>query len=152
MFEHIIGMLLFEAHEPIGEVNVNGKRYVFPKHFKHFSTGRIIDAKLIEDPLQTPYEMLAILYVEDGMLYNQLNEQKVVVNPLEDRAKEFEKYGFPGDEFLNVLAFFLNHFEKRRDAILALNTARTQITMIQTMEEMKTDITKMSGTTGQVTS
>jgi len=151
-FTHIVQMLTgYVPNEPTGVQIVNGTVYTFDKDFSHMTAGQIVDMKLIEDVYQDPCEVLALLYIEDGYKYNQVNDKKQVVNPSNFRKQTF-KEEFDGVEFLNVFAFFLDNYEKRKDAILALNMART----MTTMEQMKNDLTDQlqtaSGTSGQQSS
>jgi len=58
---HITRMLAnYSYSEPLGEVTVNGQRYVFEKDFRLISTGQIIDLKLIDDVASDPVQALAI--------------------------------------------------------------------------------------------
>lgn len=151
IFEHLINILSYEPQEPTGEVIIDAKRYVFDKDFKHKSTGQIIDLKLIENVYENPAEVLGILYVEEGMIYNEVNEHDIVLNPLENRKKLFAEK-FPGDEFLNVFAFFLSSYEKKKNAIWALTMAKAKMTMETTIQETKQQIAEIqNGMTGRQT-
>lgn len=131
--EHILTMLnQFRITEPIGRVVIDGQAYVFDKDSTHWSTGQIIDMKLIEEPVMNPCEALAIMYVEEGMEYCQTDDRERVLNPTEKRFSLFKK-SFPGDESFNFYAFFLNDYEKRKLALLGIQTmkmmkVRSQIT------------------------
>lgn len=148
VFIHVLGMLTeYKPEEPKGVQIVNGTVYTFDKNFSHMTAGQIIDLKLIEDVHQDPCEVLSILYIEEGLKYNQVNEKGHVINPSDFRKKTF-KSEFDGAEFLNVFAFFLTSFEKRKDAILALNMART----MKTMDELKAELSEtLNGSNGQET-
>ena len=61
----------YEYQEPKSEITVEGKKYLFEKDFAGYSTGQIIDLKLIEDVSQNPSEALAICYIEEDMEYCQ---------------------------------------------------------------------------------
>ena len=149
-FVHILNMLSEES-ELIAEVTIDGQRYVFDKKFEHKTTGLIIDLKLIENIYEQPYDILAMLYIEEGMIYNQVNEHDNIVNPISKRIEAFKKE-FPGDEFLNVFAFFLNRWEKLKDGIWALNIAKAEVTMTMTKNELKNQIKMMNGSDGHQTS
>lgn len=137
--------------EPQDNLELDGNTYVFDKEFSHFTTGQMIDLKLIEDIHNDPYEALSILYIEEGMTYNELDDKKHVKNPTNKRKEVFRK-SFPGDEFIKVLAFFLTKYEQRKNATFALQMARSQATMEMIREELKQSIQTLSGTTGQQTS
>ena len=95
------------------------------------TTGQIIDLKLIEDISVDPWAPLSIMYVEDGMEYCQEDDRGRVLNPNEKRYLIFREH-FPGDEFLNFYAFFLDSLDKRRLAILGIQTARMMMERMTT--------------------
>ena len=150
-FNHIIDLLNYEPTEPSGVVEFEGKRYVFDKTFENKTTGQIIDLKLIEDIYSDPIQVMSILYIEEGMIYNQVDEHDRVLNPLRNREKIFAEH-FRGDEFLNVFAFFLNSYEKLKVSMYILNmaTATSQIQMSK--NELKKEIARIQhGTNGRET-
>ncbi len=53
--------------------------------------------------------------------------------------------GFPGDEFLNFYAFFLDSLDKRRLAILGIQTARMMMERMILEQELKIQ----NGSSGQ---
>lgn len=135
---HLTRMLAsYDYAEPTGQVTVNGKRYVFEKDFRLISTGQIIDLKLIEDVASDPVQALAICYVEDGMEYCQEDGRGRVLNPNDKRYQAF-KEEFDGVEFMNFFGFFLRESEKRKDAILAIQTIRTMMNQRQAMKSLST--------------
>tara|TARA_R110002074_G_scaffold29195_1_gene83782 strand:- start:38 stop:478 length:441 start_codon:yes stop_codon:yes gene_type:complete len=136
--------------EPIGTVEIDGNKYVFDKEFKNYNTGAIIDLKLIESVYDDPYKVLSILYVEEGMTYNQIDENDSVLNPSIVRKKLFRE-SFPGAEFLNVFAFFLDYYTKRNDATFALKMATAQVIAINQKNELKKEIKTLNGTFGRRT-
>ena len=155
VFSHMIHVL--SSHEPKdepeGRIAIDGVQYVFDSDFAHMTTGQIVDLKLIEDVYSDPCAVLSIIYIEEGYKYNQVKEgtKNVILNKTSKRKKIF-KEGFPGDEFLNVFAFFLSSYEKRKNAIYALKMAQAQMTM----EKMKKELTQelsitVNGSNGQQT-
>ena len=134
---HLLQLLIsYKYQEPKSDITINGKEYYLEKNFAHVSTGQIIDLKLIEDISQDPCQALAIMYVEKGMEYCQEDDRGRVLNPNEDRYKLFKEH-FPGDEFLNFFSFFLDLSEKRRMAILGIQTARAKMEMMQIAQDQK---------------
>jgi hypothetical protein len=115
---------------------VNGKLYYFEKNFARVSTGQIIDLKLIEDISQDPCQALSIMYIEKGMEYCQEDDRSRVLNPNDQRHKEFKEH-FPGDEFLNFFSFFLDLSEKRKLAILGIQMARQRMEMMMMEQDLK---------------
>ena len=114
---HLTRMIsLYKYSEPLGEVIIEGQRYVFEKDFRLISTGQIIDLKLIEDLPSDPVQALAICYVEEGMEYCQEDDRGRVLNPNDKRYKIFKEQ-FDGEEFMNFFGFFLRESQKRSDAI-----------------------------------
>ncbi len=132
----------YEYAEPLGQVTINGQRYVFEKDFRLITTGQIIDLKLIDDVASDPVQALAICYVEDGMEYCQEDSRGRVLNPNDKRYQAF-KEEFDGVEFMNFFGFFLRESEKRKDAILAIQTIRTM------MNQRKALSTIRNGSPGQ---
>jgi hypothetical protein len=137
----------YKYSEPLGEVIIEGQRYVFEKDFRLISTGQIIDLKLIEDLPSDPVQALAICYVEQGMEYCQEDDRGRVLNPNDKRYKLFKEQ-FDGEEFMNFFGFFLRESQKRSDAILAIQTIRTMINQRQAIKNLKT----MNGSHGQESS
>lgn len=134
----------YSYSEPIGEVTIKGQRYVFEKDFRLISTGQIIDLKLIEDIASDPVQALAICYVEEGMEYCEEDDRGRILNPNEKRYAIF-KEEFDGAEFMNFFSFFLRESEKRKDAILAIQTIRTMMNQKTAIKNLKT----ANGSSGQ---
>lgn len=144
---HLTRMIAsYSYSEPIGEVTIQGQRYVFEKDFRLITTGQIIDLKLIEDIASDPVQALAICYVEAGMEYCQEDDRGRVLNPNDKRYQIF-KEEFDGAEFMNFFSFFLLESEKRKDAILAIQTIRMKMNQIMKPTKKKTRIT--NGSPGQ---
>lgn len=143
--EHILNMLnQFKISEPSGRVVIDGQAYVFDKDSTHWTTGQIIDMKLIEDTISNPCEALAIMYVEEGMEYCQTDDRERVLNPTEKRYSLFKK-SFPGDESFNFYAFFLNDYEKRKLAILGIQTMKMMKVRNQLTKELSSIVTGSHG-------
>lgn len=115
-----------EIREPQERIEIDGKMYYFEKDPLAWSTGQIIDMKLIEDLPSNPSEALAIMYIEDGMEYCQEDDRGKVLNPNKKREAIFKEH-FPGDEFMNFFAFFLSESEKRKRAISGIQIARMMV-------------------------
>ena len=140
MFAHCISMAAeYVPDDPTGEVVIDGNKYLFDKDIHHLNTGQKIDLSLIESVYDDPYTVLGILYIEEGYVYNQLNDKKQVVNPISERIKAF-KTDFPGDEFLNVFAFFLTTYENLKVATSILNLAKMEVMMTNLKNEMKNEM------------
>lgn len=122
----------YNTNEPSEFVTIEGKEYRFEKDFAMIETGQIIDMKLIEDVSASPCEALAICYIEKGMEYCQEDARGKILNPNKNREEIFKR-SFPGDEFLNFFGFFLRESEKRRLAILGIQTLRV-MKMNQTIQ------------------
>ena len=124
---HLITMLSsYKQQEPAERVEIEGKWYTFEKDFALISTGQIVDLKLIENVHETPHEALAILYIDEGMEYCQEDDRGKVLNP-NNKREEIFKRSFPGDEFLNVFAFFLHSSKQRKLAMLGIQLMRIEI-------------------------
>lgn len=151
-FNYLIDLLCYEPNddfEPVFECD--GKRYVFDKNFEGKSTGQIIDLKLIESVYDDPIQVMAILFVEEGFIYNQSDENGVVINPLRNRQKIFAEH-FPGDLFLDVFAFFLSNYDQLKTAMYILNMATATTTMEMSMNQIRTELENIrNGSHGQKT-
>lgn len=124
---HLITMLSgYKQQEPAERIEIDGKWYTFESDFSMISTGQIVDLKLIENVHESPHEALAILYIEEGMEYCQEDGRGRVLNPNAKRAELFKR-SFPGDEFLNVFAFFLHSSRQRKLAMLGIQLMRMEI-------------------------
>jgi hypothetical protein len=135
---------------PTGRVDIDGKAYVFTPDISVMSTGQVIDLKLIESVQEDPCAALAICYIEEGMEYAQEDDRGKVLNPSAKRREIF-KQSFPGDEFIDFFAFFLQQSEVRKLAILGIQLMRakeqTKILKETTQAQMK-EMTQ-SGSSGQ---
>jgi hypothetical protein len=125
---------------PTGRVDIDGKAYVFTPDISVMSTGQVIDLKLIESVQEDPCAALAICYIEEGMEYAQEDDRGKVLNPSAKRREIF-KQSFPGDEFIDFFAFFLQQSEVRKLAILGIQLMRakeqTKILKETTQAQMK---------------
>jgi len=135
--QHILNILgSYKYQEPSEFIEIKGKRFRFEKNFAHVSTGQIIDLKLAGNISENPYAPLTIMYLEEGMEYCQEDERGRLLNPNDEREKVFREF-FPGDEFLNFFNFFLQDYEKRRDAILAIQMGRMKMERMKALQELK---------------
>lgn len=129
-FVHCIDIITqYSQKEPKGVIEADGVRYVFDKDIHNTSTGQVIDIKLIENIFKQPYEVMATLYVEEGYGYEQTDEQNRVVNPRSKRVDIFKQHPI-GEEFLNVLSFFLTSY-------IVLNLATQGMMIKQRMMKKK---------------
>ena len=140
-FNHCISFLSeYEPQEPKEKILVDGKFFEFNKDIGSYETGRVIDMKLVEDIYSNPSQVLAILYTEDGMKYNEMDERNKIINPVNKRDALFKEH-FPGDEFLNVFAFFLKTYE---DLSLAMSVLEL-MKMKETEKEMRKQLKAVKG-------
>lgn len=152
-FNHCIEFLAsYDPQDPTEKILVNGEFYEFNKDIGSYETGRIIDMKLVEDIYSNPSQVLAILYTEEGLKYNQTDERNKILNPPDKREKLFKDH-FPGDEFMNVFAFFLKTYEDLSLAMSVLHLMK----MKETRKTMKKQLTEakhktQSGMIGRITS
>ena len=146
--KHIFTILSqYQKQEPQEVIEIQGKKFRLEKNFGHVTTGQIIDLKLIDDISADPWAPLAIMYVEDGMEYCQEDDRGRVLNPNDVRHKLFKEH-FPGDEFLNFYAFFLDILQERKLAILGIQIARMKMQKMMLEQELQIQI----GLSGQESS
>lgn len=127
--EHYITLLAtYRYKEPKELVEVKGQKFRFSRSIGAWSTGQIIDSKLltIDDLFERPERLVAILYVEDGMQYFQEDARQQVLNPTERREVLFKDH-FDGEEFWNFYNFFLSNCENWKLAISGIQIARMRI-------------------------
>jgi hypothetical protein len=137
----------YEYKEPSEEIDINGQTYIFDKDVGSWTTGQIIDMKLIEDITQEPCKALSIMYLEKGMYYCQEDSRGKVINPNSKREKIFREH-FPADEFLNFFNFFL-HISKSRS--LAMSSIRI-LKMMEMRNQMMAELKTQNGIFGQASS
>lgn len=135
----------YKSSDPVGLVEIEGKKYYFYKDFRFITTGQIIDLKLIEDIASDPCKAVAICYIEEDLDYCQEDSKGRIINPTDVRYKLFKEH-FPGDEFLNFFGFFLREYETRNRAILAIQQLRTMKMQL----EMDQQLQIASGSRGQL--
>ena len=135
----------YKSSDPVGLVEIEGKKYYFYKDFRFITTGQIIDLKLIEDIASDPCKAVAICYIEEDMDYCHEDSKGRIINPTDVRYKLFKQH-FPGDEFLNFFGFFLREYETRNLAILAIQQLRTMKMQL----EMDQQLQIASGSRGQL--
>jgi hypothetical protein len=124
----------YKSSDPVGTVEIEGKKYHFNKDFNFITTGQIIDLKLIEDIASDPCKAVAICYIEAGLDYCEEDSKGRITNPTDVRYKLFKEH-FPGDEFLNFFGFFLREYETRSRAILAIQQLKTMLTTKEVIQE-----------------
>lgn len=147
VFIHCIAMLAgYDECEPVGEFTIDGQKYVYDKEIHNVSTAQVIDIKLIEDVYKSPYEIMSTLYIEEGMSYNEEDKSGKILNPAQNRIDKFKDAPI-GEEFLNLLGFFLRDYIILKAATLGGNTRRAK----KILRKVKKMTKAKSGTTGQAT-
>ena len=89
---------------PEKEIVLNGKYYELVNPEK-VGIGWHIDFGAI-DKVRDPYTLAGVMYVEKGTDYGQVDNNKNIEYPLENRKKEFQEH-MPLDVYLRASAFFL---------------------------------------------
>lgn len=152
---HIMQMLATyrQKEVPTGRVVIDGQAYVFTPDISMMTTGQIIDMKLIESVQEDPCQALAICYIEEGMEYCQEDARGKVINPSSKRKEKFLK-SFPGDEFVDFFAFFLQQSEQRKLAMLGIQLmrARKQMKILRETTQDQSSSIIQSGLNGQASS
>lgn len=137
--EHYIKLMAsFEYREPECKVSINGRQYVASKNYGEWSTGQIIDVKILkeEDFYLHPERFLSIMFVESDLNYCQEDSRGAIINPNSEREKLFIDH-FPGDELWRFYGFFLRNYTSWRLAIMGIQTARTMIQTRTIEKELK---------------
>jgi len=118
-------LLSYRVELPTEQVLIDGKWYKCNLDRNKWTTGQIIDAKMLtsEDITESPEKLLAIFYLEKE--YDGNNSEREILF-----AKKF-----PPKVFWNFINFFLLNYESRKLAILGLMTARAMMTSRQAMKE-----------------
>lgn len=139
--DHYIGLMgTFKHEDPKCKVSINGKNYVSQINYGSWTTGQMIDVKILkaDDFYLHPERFLAIMYIEEGLAYCQEDKHQIVMNPNAEREKIFKDH-FPGDELWRWYAFFLRNYSSWRLAIMGIQTARIRI-QTQKLERETTKI------------
>jgi len=126
IFVHCVGLFKdYQITEPKKEITIEGKEYslVDPKKV---GIGWHIDISN-SDIKNDPARLAALMYIEKGTNYGELDENKNMVYSNLERQKIFEKH-LPLPDYLNLVSFFLrqsieltsNYMEnpKKRKAML----------------------------------
>tara|TARA_R100000655_G_scaffold28095_3_gene57068 strand:+ start:1464 stop:2138 length:675 start_codon:yes stop_codon:yes gene_type:complete len=137
----------YEYQEPSEELNICGIIYEFDKDVGSWTTGQIVDMKLIEDITLEPCKALSIMYVEKGMYYCEEDDRGKVKNPNSKREAIFKEH-FPADEFLNFFNFFLHESKRRSLAMSSIKILR----MMEMRRQMMGELETLNGTSGQASS
>lgn len=146
-YQHCIDILSKQrVGEPVGEFTIDGQKYVYDKEIHNVSTAQVIDIKLIEDVYKSPYDIMATLYIEEGMGYNEEDKSGKILNPTQYRIDKFKDAPI-GEEFLNLMGFFLTDYILLNAAILGQTPRKAK--KILKRAAKKTRI--VNGTTGQKT-
>lgn len=127
-------LLSYKPELPKEKILIDGKWYVFNPDRNKWTTGQVIDAKMLslEDLKENPEKLLAIFYL-NGEYDGDNKEREILFS---------EK--FPAVDFWNFYNFFLLNYESRKLAILALMTARAMMMSRKALKQQA-----MSGTFGQ---
>jgi hypothetical protein len=112
----------YKSADPVGLVEIEGKKFYFYKDFRFITTGH-----------------------EEDMDYCHEDSKGRIMNPNDVRYKLFKEH-FPGDEFLNFFGFFLREYETRNLAILAIQ----QLRMMKTNLEMDQQLKIANGSLGRL--
>ena len=108
-----------ELQEPTGDVMIDGIKFTFNKDLTKLKAGQVIDIKKMgEGLIDRPAYLLAVLY-EGGEMSRKDKE-------------ELFKTKFPVDEFLAVLAFFLQVSNELSNLIFRLMEIRQKEISYQT--------------------
>lgn len=148
--EHYIKLMAsFQLRDPDCKVTVNGREYLASKNYGSWSTGQIIDVKILkeEDFYLHPERFLAIMFVESDLNYCQEDSRGAIINPNSEREKIFAEH-FPGDELWRFYSFFLRNYTSWRLAIMGIQTARTMIQTKTIEKELKRTRREMSSRIG----
>lgn len=148
--EHYIKLMSsFEYREPECKVTINGRQYIASKNYGEWSTGQIIDVKILkeEDFYLHPERFLAIMFVESDLFYCQEDKRGSIINPNGEREKLFAEH-FPGDELWRFYSFFLRNYSNWKLAIMGIQTARMRIQMKTIEKELKRSKREMNSRSG----
>jgi hypothetical protein len=150
---YITLMSTFKHEDPKCKVTINGRNYVAQLSYGAWSTGQMIDVKILkdEDFYLHPERFLAIMYIEENMIYCQEDKYHNIINPNADRERIFAEH-FPGDELWRWYAFFLRNYMNWSLAIMGIQTARMRIQKMKIEKEIqksKREMKLRSGFYGQ---
>jgi len=110
--------------------------YQMPKDFKSYTTGQIVDVKTIENVTEDAALFLATLFIPRGEAYGDSDRS--------ERAKVFARE-YPADEFINLLAFFFESYEKRNTALLTMGLINARKKATEVLNDLKEEMKSTNG-------
>lgn len=103
----------FKVGKPKKEITINGKQYTLVDPNK-VGYGWWKDYNSLTDKTDNAL-ICALMYVEKGMRYAQIDDAENVLNPAKERAKIFEEH-FPMVDFMTSRVFFLRKLNRSQIA------------------------------------
>lgn len=103
----------FKVGKPKKEITINGKQYTLVDPNK-VGYGWWMDYNSITDKTDNAL-ICALMYVEKGMRYAQIDDSENVLNPAKERALIFEEH-FPMVDFMTSRVFFLSRLNRSQIA------------------------------------
>jgi len=102
----------YKEGKPRAEIKSNGVTYVLNTDFTDQPVSFHRDMKSIE-PKTGAVDMIGLIYIEKGMVYNEIDKANKIKNPRKKRGDELVKH-FNLAQFLDLQAFFLQSWKGLR--------------------------------------
>ncbi len=109
---------------PPKEIKYEGKTYTLADAIKQ-PTGWFVDIES-SDFKEDPGRLAAFCYIEKGMTYATVDENKNIINPLGDRQKVFEKH-MPLNLYLDLVTFFLTVYVESMGPSIQIEQMRNEV-------------------------
>ena len=113
------------------------KKFNLVKDFTKMPAGWFVDVSRM-DFEKYPSQLVAMCYIEDGMIYAQTDDNKNILNLSTDRGKIFEKH-LPLNSYIDLTTFFLSIWIEWKGQ--SIHKERIK----KNLEKMKTDLSRLNG-------
>jgi hypothetical protein len=99
----------YTENKPRAEIVDNGTKYVLNLDFTDQPVSFHRDIKSI-DPRTGMVDIIGMMYIEDGLVYNEIDKSNKIKNPRRERGEILEKH-FNLAQYLDLKAFFLQSWK-----------------------------------------
>ena len=99
--------------EPIKEIKIDKTIYTFRTEYLKMSVGWWEHIRMLSEKDSNPIDKLGLLYIEKGMNYSELDANKNVINPTDERTKLLAD-NITLKQFIDIHNFFFTILEMYR--------------------------------------
>lgn len=103
----------YKPSEPIKEIKIDKTIYTFRTEYLKMSVGWWEHIRMLSEKDSNPIDKLGLLYIEKGMNYSELDANKNVINPTDERTKLLAD-NITLKQFIDIHNFFFTILEMYR--------------------------------------